>query len=104
MYSVEITKEAGEGIAKICRDRGKKVCEQMHTALKSLEDRPDLKGKPLGGDLKNYRSVRCGRFRIVYQVKGETATVFVVGVGKREDQAKADVYVQVKKFLGLRKS
>jgi len=103
MYSVEITDVASKEIKKICKAHGKKVCQQMHTALKSLEDRPDLKGKPLRGGLREFRSIRCGRFRVIYKLVEGKAVVLVVGIGLREDGSKNDVYVQVKKFLGIGK-
>lgn len=41
-------------------------------------------GKPLRDELVGLHSFRAKRFRIVYQIKRDTATVMVVGVGPRE--------------------
>jgi mRNA interferase RelE/StbE len=41
------------------------------------------------------------RYRIVYQVIEQTVVVLVVGVGRRKDGDKKDIYTQLAKLLGI---
>ena len=43
-------------------------------------------GDPLSGNLANFRKLRVGDYRIVYQVNDERITVFVPAVGPRRDK------------------
>ena len=43
-------------------------------------------GAPLSGSLANFRKLRIGDYRVVYQVEETTVTVFVLGVGPRRDK------------------
>jgi len=43
-------------------------------------------GDPLSGNLANFRKLRVGDYRIVYQVNEERITVFVLAVGPRRDK------------------
>lgn len=71
--------------------------------IEALKESPDKLGKPLSGNLSKYRSIHAaGRYRIIYEVKIETVTVIVVGVGMRKDGSKIDVYETMKKLLRLK--
>ena len=58
-------------------------------------------GKPLIGDLKNFRSLRAAgqRYRIVYQVAVQAGLVIVVVIGIRKEGDKRDVYAIAGKRL-----
>ena len=43
-------------------------------------------GAPLSGNLANFRKLRVGDYRIVYQVNEGKITVFVLAVGPRRDK------------------
>lgn len=43
-------------------------------------------GAPLSGNLANFRKLRIGDYRVVYQVKKEKVIVFVLAVGLRRDK------------------
>ncbi|MCP4751326.1 MAG: type II toxin-antitoxin system RelE/ParE family toxin [Proteobacteria bacterium] len=43
-------------------------------------------GRQLSGSLSNFRKLRVGDYRIVYQVRKEEIIVFVLAVGPRRDK------------------
>lgn len=49
-----------------------------------LAEAPEAYGKPLRKVLRNHRSLRIGKYRIVYEVKNRKLLVIVVTVGKRD--------------------
>ena len=55
-------------------------------------------GKPLTGNFRGFYSVRAmgQRFRIVYQIKAEQILVLVVGIGRRKEGDKKDIYTLLK--------
>lgn len=97
-YRVELTPLALEMIAAIQDKREQKGIIER---LQKLKFEPLQLGKPLTGDLKGYYSVRAvgQRYRIIYQVKAEQILVIVVGVGRRKEGDKKDVYTLLKKLL-----
>ena len=44
-------------------------------------------GAPLSGNLANFRKLRIGDYRVVYQIVDTQVTVFVLAVGPRRDKA-----------------
>lgn len=66
-----------------------------------LETEPMAKGKALGADLKDYRSIRAAgqRYRIIYQVGLLEGVVTVVVVGIRREGDKRDAYQVASKRL-----
>jgi mRNA interferase RelE/StbE len=53
-------------------------------------------------NLSGFRSVRAvgQRYRIVYKTEQEQVLVLVVGIGRRKDGDKKDIYVVLEKLLG----
>jgi len=43
-------------------------------------------GAPLSGNLANFRKLRIGDYRVVYQVEEKSVTVFVLAIGPRRDK------------------
>lgn len=43
-------------------------------------------GAPLSGNLADFRKLRVGDYRVVYQVRQETVVVYVLAVGPRRDK------------------
>ncbi len=43
-------------------------------------------GAPLSGNLANFRKLRVGDYRVVYQVREKTVVVYVLAVGPRRDK------------------
>ena len=68
----------------------------LETLERRLSAEPEKMGKPLGNVLGGYRRIRISKYRIVYELKRHTLTVYVVMIDRRED-----VYHEVLKRLGL---
>ena len=70
-----------------------RVREKVRDAIDALASEPELRGKPLVGDLKGYRSVRAvgQRYRIIYRVERLTVTVAVVATGIRKERSREDI-------------
>ncbi|MDG7055660.1 MAG: type II toxin-antitoxin system RelE/ParE family toxin [Wolbachia endosymbiont of Menacanthus eurysternus] len=51
---------------------------------KRLKVSPDKVGKPLSHDLKGYRRIRVGDYRLIYQVNKLERIVTIVGIRHRE--------------------
>jgi mRNA interferase RelE/StbE len=97
-YQVELTPQA---IAMISQIKDRREQQGIVERLKKLESDPLLQGKALTGDLKGYYSVRAvgQRYRIVYQVIQERVIVIVVGIGRRKEGDKNDIYHRLRKLL-----
>jgi len=97
-FQLELTELALEMISAI-KDRREQ--QGMINRIQKLKSEPLQQGKPLTGDLKGLYSIRAvgQRYRIVYQVKVEKVIVIVVGVGRRKEGDKKDVYAWLKKLL-----
>lgn len=82
----------------------RRVRERIRDTIDALASDPELRGKPLGGDLKGYRSVRAvgQRYRIIYRIDRSTVTVAVVAAGIRKEGSRADIYTLAQKLLKLR--
>ena len=58
----------------------------MRTINEKLTRAPDKLGAPLSNNLKDFRKLRIGDFRVVYQVLNKKVIVFVLAVGPRRDK------------------
>jgi mRNA interferase RelE/StbE len=98
-YQIELTTLALEMITAIQDKREQKGIIER---LQKLKVEPLQQGKPLTGDLKGYYSIRAvaQRYRIVYLIKTEQVLVVVVGIGRRKEGDKKDIYTLLKKLLG----
>ena len=47
---------------------------------------PNDFGAPLSGTLANFRKLRVGDYRVVYEVRKKTVVVYVLAVGPRRDK------------------
>jgi mRNA interferase RelE/StbE len=98
-YRVDLTPLALEMIEAI---QDKREQHGIIDRLQKLKFEPIQQGKPLTGDLKGFYSIRVvgQQYRIVYQVKTAQILVVVVGVGRRKEGDKKDIYTLLKKMLG----
>lgn len=53
---------------------------------KKLTTAPDKYGQPLSNNLKTFRKLRIGDFRVVYKVMAKKILVLVLAVGPRRDK------------------
>ena len=97
-YRVELTPLALKMIEAI---QDKREQQGIIERLQKLKLEPIQQGKPLTADLKGFYSVRAvgQRYRIVYQVKADQILIIVVGVGRRKEGDKKDIYTLLKKLL-----
>ncbi|MBW1783551.1 MAG: type II toxin-antitoxin system RelE/ParE family toxin [Deltaproteobacteria bacterium] len=58
----------------------------MHHIDEKLTKAPLQFGAPLSGKLANFRKLRIGGYRVVYQIREKEIMVFVLAVGPRRDK------------------
>ncbi len=58
----------------------------MRTINEKLTRAPEKFGAPLSNNLKDFRKLRIGDFRVVYQVLNKKVIIFVLAVGPRRDK------------------
>ena len=100
MYTIKLTQIAAEFIAKL----DNKSQQQVLQKIEVLKQYPLKVGKPLKGNLEDYRSIRAvgQRYRIIYQVKENEIEVIIVAVGIRRDgDKKRDIYELMKKYIKI---
>lgn len=100
-FRIVITPTALE-MLKDVSDR--RVREKIAAVIDRLSGEPEKQGKPLGGELTGFRSIRAvgQRYRIIYRVVNDEIIVFVVAVGIRREGAKTDIYALAKKLFRLK--
>jgi len=100
VYTIKLTQIAAEFIAKLDNKSQQQIMEKIEV----LKEYPLKVGKPLKGNLQNYRSIRSvgQRYRIIYQVKETEIEVIVVAIGIRRDgDKKNDIYELMKKYVKI---
>ena len=100
IYRVLLTATAVEMLGKISDRR---VRKQIIERIEGLYKEPEKQGKPLGGELAGYRSIRVAgqRYRIIYQVEQGEVRVLVVAVGIRREGSRVDVYRLAQRLVRL---
>ncbi|WP_456487493.1 type II toxin-antitoxin system RelE family toxin [Candidatus Alkanophaga liquidiphilum] len=79
-YQVVVSRKFDRRFSNLSREVQDRIVEK----LKALQERPEL-GKPLKGKLRGLRSLRVGKYRIIYQVDEDSKVVRVITVGRREE-------------------
>ncbi|MGK7951841.1 MAG: type II toxin-antitoxin system RelE/ParE family toxin [Xenococcaceae cyanobacterium] len=97
-YQVVLTKQARKLFKRI-KDRREQ--QLLLAKLEKLKYNPNQQGKALVKELSGYRSVRAvgQRYRIIYSIQEEQVLVVVIGIGRRKEGDKKDIYSVVKKIL-----
>ncbi len=100
-YRVVLSPTALKTLAAITDRR---IQEKIRDRIDGLTHDPEQQGKPLGGELTGYRSLRAvgQRYRIIYRVERAHILVLIVVVGLRKEGDKADVYRLAQKLIRLR--
>jgi len=98
-YTIQLTPLALEMLTAI-KDRREQ--EKLSERIDQLKVEPEKQGKALVDNLSGFRSVRAvgQRYRIVYRVEQAQVLVLVVGIGRRKDGDKKDIYTLLEKLLG----
>lgn len=100
MYTIKLTQNAVDFISKLDGKSQRQIMEKIDV----LKEEPLKVGKPLKGNLQDYRSIRSvgQRYRIIYQVIENEIKVIVVAVGiRREGDKKNDIYELMKKYVKI---
>jgi len=72
-----------DDLESIGRSSARRVVKAIDAKLTQA---PMQFGTPLSGNLANYRKLRVGDYRVVYQVQESAVVVFVLAVGPRRDK------------------
>lgn len=80
MWQIEYTNIAQKFI-KLLDSKDK---ERIMKSVESLQNNPDL-GKQLVGPLKGLRSLRVGRYRIIYKKEINELIILIVAIGHRKN-------------------
>ena len=74
-------------VAEDLESVGPSAARRIMRAIDSkLATAPTEFGAPLTGNLGNFRKLRIGDYRVVYQVREKTVIVFVLAIGPRRDK------------------
>ncbi|NJN59849.1 MAG: type II toxin-antitoxin system YhaV family toxin [Leptolyngbyaceae cyanobacterium SL_5_9] len=97
-YEIQLTPLALEMLIAV-KDRREQ--EKLRDRIDQLKIDPEKQGKALVDNLSGFRSIRAvgQRYRIVYKVEQQQVLVVIVGVGRRKDGDKKDIYALLEKLL-----
>ncbi len=98
-YLIILAPAAEEALKRLDR----RTQDSVAAAINRLQEEPDRRGDQLVGSLSEYRSYRAAgqRYRIIYKVDQDTATVWVVLIGIRKEGDKRDVYALAQRLVRL---
>jgi len=101
VYTIKWTETALKLAAAIPDQRIKRVISQR---VDQLAETPEQQGKPLVGELADFRSVRAvgQRHHIIYRVVRKEVVVTIVAVGRRKHGDTKDIYELARKLLKQR--
>lgn len=74
----------------------KQCSEILKTIFKKLGTNPEKFGTPLRHELKGFRKLRIGDYRVVYRIEKKEVRVLVLKVGIRRD---SEVYKKMQQRL-----
>jgi mRNA interferase RelE/StbE len=96
-YKIQLTPLALEMLTSV-KDRREQ--EKLSERIEQLKIEPEKQGKALVDTLAGLRSVRAvgQRYRIVYKIEQSQVLVVVVGMGRRKDGDKKDIYTILNKL------
>jgi mRNA interferase RelE/StbE len=80
-----------------------RIRESISKRIEDLRHNPDKQGKPMIGELAEYRSLRAvgQRYRILYKVEVSRVVVSIIALSIRKDGDKADVYELARRLVRL---
>jgi mRNA interferase RelE/StbE len=98
MYEIKITTLALEMLTAIKDQREQ---EKLRDRIEQLKVEPEKQGKALVDSLAGLRSIRAvgQRYRIIYKIGQTQILVIIVGVGRRKDGDKKDIYTVLQKLM-----
>lgn len=96
-YKISFTPTANNSFAGVEKQNRKTILNK----IKGLKTEPEKQGKPLSGPLKSLRSIRSGRYRIIYKVERSKIVVLILVIGMRKESDKHDIYAYTKRLIKL---
>ncbi len=79
-WKIEYNKEAVRNLEKIAKLEKNKIFK----GIELLKENPDL-GKQLVGPLKGLRSLRIGKYRVIYKKENQIIAIIILAIGHRKD-------------------
>ena len=100
-YRIVVTPTALR-LLEVIDDR--RIRAQIGQRIDGLAHDPEKQGKPMGGELATFRSLRAvgQRYRILYRVDRAQVLVIILTVGLRKEGDRNDIYQLTKRLLRLR--
>jgi len=80
MYAIEIEPPAQKFIRKLETREQDRILKK----IEELRTKPNV-GKMLTGQLAGIRSLRAGDYRVLYKIKENLLTIFILRVGNRKN-------------------
>ena len=82
-YHIELAPNAYNFLEKLVKSQ-KNMADRLKAAIDELRNSPHL-GKKLAGELRDFRSLRVGDYRILYIVVENKILIQIVKIGHRRD-------------------
>jgi mRNA-degrading endonuclease RelE of RelBE toxin-antitoxin system len=81
-----------------------KIQKQAVRKMQTIEAAPSSAGYPLRGELRGFRAIHSGRYRIIWRLvalEDEAQAAEVVYVGIRSEGDERDAYAEFSRLFGL---
>ena len=82
-FEISLTPRAYRSLARLLK-ANESLAKRISRKIDSLSQQP-MQGKLLAGTLKGNRSLRVGRYRIIYRVDVARRSIMVVNIGHRRE-------------------
>ena len=82
-WNVKATKEFEKSFRDLTK-KDKQLRERIIKSIEKLKDNPHS-GKPLSYDLTGLRSLRVGKYRVIYKIDEENKVIWLITVGHRKE-------------------
>jgi mRNA interferase RelE/StbE len=81
----------------------RRIWKKLFERVRDLSSEPNKQGKPLIGELAEYRSLRTigQRYRIIFRVEEDKVLVLIVALGLSKEGSRKDVYDLARKLVQL---
>ena len=95
-YYVDFTETAVKAVREI---KDTRVRARVIERAEELAIAPDMPGKKLFGEFRGLKSLRAGRYRVIYKIYDAEKRVIIVTVGMRKEGDKKDIYEVLAKLV-----
>ena len=82
MWRIKATNEFRRRFKDLTK-KDKPLRERVIKSIEKLKENP-YAGKPLSYDLAGLRSLRVGKYRIIYKIDEENKIIYLISIGHRE--------------------